>query len=35
MKARICGNNREEEQKPFFEVHVTLEDGEVKLVPSL
>ena len=42
MKDRICGkrniienSNMLKSQSPFFEVNVTLEDGEVKLVPTL
>ncbi len=37
MKNRICGKRKDSSKKqmPFFEVNVTLEDGEVKLVPSL
>ena len=37
MKDRICGkgSNSSKQQKPFFEVNVTLENGEVTLVPSL
>lgn len=38
MKDRICGKRSEDtnqEQKPFFEVNVVLEDGGVKLIPNL
>ena len=37
MKNRICGKrkNMHIKQKPFFEVNVVLEDGGVKLIPSL